>query len=417
MAVDALPPTFEELTEEDIQLLEARAAQRRRRFAVTIDLYLLLTVGILVAVGLMMVWSTTFFWSEPQAAIFLQQLRNAAFGFVLMFILSLIDYRRLRRLAIPAMGITVTLLFLVLVLPGVRVVFGARRAFFDGAVQPAEFAMLSVTLYMAAWLASKQARIRQLTYGLLPFALLVGAVAGLIILEPDLSTAALILITASLMFFLAGADWTQLGITFIAFVVMGVVAATQFDYARARVENFFDLLRDPLLASDQAQNAIIGFLNGGLTGVGLGESRQKFQNLSAPHTDSIFAVIGEELGLIGCAFVIGLFVVLMVRGFKIARSAPDMFGSLLASGITISIVVEALFNIAVMASVIPFTGVPLPFISFGGSSLVTGLASIGILLSISRVTARRSVPTRKVNETLSLPGMRGAITRVRGRYE
>ncbi|MCE7947703.1 MAG: cell division protein FtsW [Chloroflexi bacterium CFX4] len=413
--LDAIPQPFDELTEEDALLLEQRAAERRRRFMVTIDLYLVLTVGILVAIGLMMVWSTTFFWSEPQSAIFLQQFRNALFGFAVMFVLSLIDYRWWRRLAIPIMAVTLGLLVAVLIFG--ETVFGARRAFFSGAVQPAELAALTVVIYMAAWLAAKQSKIRHLTYGLLPFALLVGAVAGLIILEPDLSTAALILLTATIMFFLAGADWVQLAITFGAFIIMGLIAVSQFDYARARVENFLDLLRDPLLASDQAQNAIIGFLNGGLTGVGLGESRQKFENLSAPHTDAIFAILGEELGLIGCAFVIGLFVLLMMRGFRIARNAPDTFGALLAAGITISIVAEAMFNIAVMASVIPFTGVPLPFISFGGSSLVSGLAAVGVLLSVSRVTARRSVPTRKVNETLSLPGMRGSITRVRQRFE
>jgi cell division protein FtsW len=413
--LDGVQPTFEELSEEEALLLEQRAAERRRRFAVTIDLYLVLTVGILVAIGLMMVWSTTFFWSEPQSAIFMQQFRNALFGFAVMFVLSYIDYHWWRRLAIPIMALTLALLIAVLIFG--ETVFGAKRAFFNGAVQPAELAALTVVMYMAAWLAAKQSKIRQLTYGLLPFALLVGAVAGLIILEPDLSTAALILVTATVMFFLAGADWLQLLITFSAFILMGLLAISQFDYARARVENFFDLLRDPLLASDQAQNAIIGFLNGGLTGVGLGESRQKFENLSAPHTDAIFAVIGEELGLIGCALVIGLFVVLMMRGFRIARQAPDTFGALLAAGITVSIVLEAMFNIAVMASVIPFTGVPLPFISFGGSSLVSGLAAVGVLLNISRVIARQAVPTRKVNETLWLTGMRGTITRVRHRFE
>lgn len=420
MAERVLPPQFVEEEDdapdvdselEDEELLEQRANERRRRFTVGVDTYLVLTVGVLTAIGLMMVWSTTFFWAEPQSAIFFQQLRNAAIGFGIMFVFGLVDYRLWRRIAIPLMGVMMFALVAVLIVGETR--FGARRAFFAGAVQPSELAMLVVVIYMAAWLASKQSKIRRLTYGLLPFALLVGSVAGLIILEPDLSTAAMILITAALMFFLAGADWVQIGITLLAFLIAGLLAISQFDYARARVENFLDLLRDPLQASDQAQNAIIAFLNGGVSGVGLGESRQKFESLSAPHTDSVFAIIGEELGLLGCALVIGLFVVLLWRGFRIARQAPDMFGSLIAAGVTISIVVEALFNIAVMASVVPFTGVPLPFISFGGSSLVAGLASIGILLSISRATARRSVPVRKVNETLSLPGMRGALLRVR----
>lgn len=408
--MNSLPQFIDDLPDED-ELLEKRASERRRLFTASVDTYLLLTVGILVAIGLMMVWSTTFYWSEPQSAIFLQQLRNAFLGFVVMSILALIDYRLWRRMAIPMMGVTILLLAAVLVVGDT--VFGARRAFFGGAVQPAEVAALVVVIYMSAWLTSKQTRLKNLTYGLLPFALLVGIVAGLILMEPDISTAVMVLATASIMFFLAGADWRQLGIAFVAFVIVGLVAISQFDYARARVESFFDLLRDPLTANDHAQAAIIGFLNGGIGGVGLGESRQKFEQLPTPHTDSIFAVIGEELGLAGCALVVGLYVVLMVRGFRIAKNAPDLFGGLLASGITVSIVVEALFNIAVMASVVPFTGVPLPFISFGGSSLVSSLASMGILISISRATVRKSVPTRKVNETLSLPGMRATISRVR----
>ncbi|CAG0963007.1 putative peptidoglycan glycosyltransferase FtsW [Anaerolineae bacterium] len=408
--MNSLPQFIDDLPDEE-ELLEKRASERRRLFTASVDTYLLLTVGILVAIGLMMVWSTTFYWSEPQSAIFLQQLRNAFLGFVVMSILALIDYRLWRRMAIPMMGVTILLLAAVLVVGDT--VFGARRAFFGGAVQPAEVAALVVVIYMSAWLTSKQTRLKNLTYGLLPFALLVGIVAGLILMEPDISTAVMVLATASIMFFLAGADWRQLGIAFVAFVIVGLVAISQFDYARARVESFFDLLRDPLTANDHAQAAIIGFLNGGIGGVGLGESRQKFEQLPTPHTDSIFAVIGEELGLAGCALVVGLYVVLMVRGFHIAKNAPDLFGGLLASGITVSIVVEALFNIAVMASVVPFTGVPLPFISFGGSSLVSSLASMGILISISRATVRKSVPTRKVNETLSLPGMRATISRVR----
>src|SRR5262249_45095800 len=287
--------------------------------------------------------------------------------------------------------------------------------YFEGSVQPSELAVLIVVVYMAAWLASKQSKLRSLTYGLLPFAALVGIVAGLIILEPDLSTAALILVVAATMFFLAGADWIQMGITAVVFGAVGVIAVNNIDYARARVQSFLDLLRDPIQAhASHAQNVITAFLNGGLTGVGLGQGYQKFYNLPAPHTDSIFAVVGEELGLVGCALIIGLFILLLVRGFRIARNAPDLFGSLLAAGVTVSLVIEALFNVAVMASVIPLIGVPLPFISFGGSSLVASMAAIGLLLSVSRRTAITKPVTRKTNETLNLPGMRGSM-RVRQR--
>jgi cell division protein FtsW len=390
--------------------LEQRAAQRRRSLVTGIDSYLVLTIGVLVAIGLMMVWSTTFFWSEPQSRMFLQQTGNALLGMFIMFIFTMIDYRIWKRFAIPLMAVAIVLLAGVLVLGEER--FGARRAYFNGALQPAELAQVITVIYMATWLASKQTKIRNLTYGLLPFALLVGTVAGLIVLEPDLSTAALILITASAMFFLAGADLVQLGLIALAFVIGGFIAVTQFDYAETRINSFVQLLQDPINAdADHSQSVIVAFLNGGIGGVGLGESRQKFENLSTPHTDAIFAVIGEELGLIGCAIVVALYVVLMWRGFRVARNAPDAFGSLLAAGITLSIVLEALFNIAVMAAAVPFVGVPLPLVSFGGSALVSGLASLGLLLSVSRVTARKSVPTRKVNEMLNIPGTR--VSRVR----
>src|SRR5260221_8912771 len=217
-----------------------------------------------------------------------------------------------------------------------------------------------------------------------------------------------------LMFFLAGADWIQMGITAVVFVGAGYVAINNIDYARARVQSFLDLLRDPIQShASHAQSVITAFLNGGLTGVGLGQGYQKFFNLPAPHTDSIFAVVGEELGLVGCALIIGLFVLLLVRGFRIARNAPDSFGALLAAGLTVSLVVEGLFNIAVMASVVPLVGVPLPFISFGGSSLIASMASVGLLISISRAAGKVKPATRKTNETLNLPGVRGSISRVR----
>ena len=415
MANPALP-RFVEDEYDDALAVRERVAEKRRQFTATIDLYLVLAVGVLIAIGLMMVWSTTFFWSDPQSAIFMQQLRNVVLGTVVMLVLSIIDYRIWRRLSIPLMGISVVLLLGLLVLPGVKTIFGSRRAYFDGAVQPSEIAMVTVVVYMAAWLASKQTKLRSVTYGLLPFAALVGIVAGLIILEPDLSTASLIFITAAIMFFLAGADWIQMGITAVVFVGAGYVAINNIDYARARVQSFLVLLRDPIQShASHAQSVITAFLNGGLTGVGLGQGYQKFFNLPAPHTDSIFAVVGEELGLVGCALIIGLFVLLLVRGFRIARNAPDLFGSLLAAGITILLVVEALFNIAVMASVIPLVGVPLPFISFGGSSLVAAMAGVGLLLSVSRSTAIAKPVTRKTNETLNLPGVRGSFSRVRQR--
>jgi cell division protein FtsW len=401
---DAAVPQFTDDADEapDGVGLARRAAERRRHFAVTLDLYLVITVGALLAIGLMMVWSTTFFLdSNSSTAYFFQQLRSMVVGAVIMFALSAVDYRVWRRLAIPLMGAIVAALVAVLVVGAL--ILNARRTLFAGAVQPSEPAKVIVVVYMAAWLSSKQGKIRNLTYGLLPFAVLVGIVGGLIILEPDLSTAALILIASAIMFFLAGADWLQIGITAIVFVVVGAFAITHIPYAALRLQSWIDVIRDPVQAhASHAQNVIIAFLNGGLTGVGLGGGYQKFYNLSVPHSDSIFAVIGEELGLVGCALVIGLYVVFMLRGYRIARLAPDRFGALLASGITTLIMIQALYNIASMATIVPLAGVPLPFISFGGSSLVTVMAGVGLLLSVSRGTAKQA----------TLAGAQRAIARI-----
>lgn len=397
--VDTALPTFVE--DAEAEPLARRAAERRRHFTVSIDMYLVIAVGALLAIGLMMVWSTTFFLGSSPYTYFFQQARSMAIGAVAMLGLSAIDYRIWRRLATPLMGAIVIALIAVLLLGAT--ILSAKRTLFEGAVQPSEPAKLVVVIYMAAWLSSKQGKLRNLTYGLLPFAVLVSVVGGLIIAEPDLSTAALILITSAIMFFLAGADWLQMGITGIVFVVAGGFAITHINYAALRLQSWLDVIRDPVQAhASHAQNVIIAFLNGGLTGVGLGSGYQKFYNLSVPHSDSIFAVIGEELGLIGCAVVIGLFVVFMLRGFRVARRAPDMFGSLMAAGITTLIMAQALYNIASMATIVPLAGVPLPFISFGGSSLVTVMAGVGLLLSVSRGTAKQ----------VNLAGTRRTIARI-----
>jgi cell division protein FtsW len=249
---------------------------------------------------------------------------------------------------------------------------------------------------MAAWLAAKRNKIRRITYGIIPFSVLIGIVAFLIVLQPDISTAASILATALSMFFIAGADWIQLLVIGSVMGIAGWQLVTRLDYAQQRISAHMAAVENLTQASDHVQMAVAAFINGGLTGVGLGESTQKFGNsLPFPHTDSIFAVIGEELGLLGTFCVIMLFVTLIYRGFTIARHAPDAFGGLLAAGVTCWIAYDALLNIAVMTALVPPTGVPLPFISFGGSSLVAALAGVGLMLSVSRAINKNAVPKRK----------------------
>ncbi|GIK65372.1 MAG: hypothetical protein BroJett018_31660 [Chloroflexota bacterium] len=387
------------------KLDKTRAEQRRRLFAPNFDLYLLSVVGVLCAIGLLMVYSASidasFLATEDASTtyFFQRQLRNFFIGLVIMYVLMRLDYRIWRRLSIWMMLGTIMMLVFVLEYGDRRL--EAQRALFQGSFQPGEAAKLIVVIYMAAWLASKRHKIRQVTYGIIPFSIMVGVVAFLVVLQPDLSTAASILATAMTMFFLAGASWSQIIIVMGSATALGITIALKLPYANQRIEAHLNAINDLTQANDHVQAAIAAFLNGGLFGVGLGQGRQKFGALPFPHTDSVFAVIGEELGLVGCAVVIALYVILVYRGFNVARNARDSFGALLAAGITCWLVYDALLNISVMTALAPPTGVPLPFISFGGSSLVAAMASVGLMLSVSRVSAQPQAPERRqVREVL-----------------
>jgi cell division protein FtsW len=372
---------------------EAAPSERRVGFLASIDGYLIVVMGILLAIGLLMVYSTTFDWSYQdfgsEWAIFTQHGRNAVVGIVIMLLLIAIDYRIWRRLAVLLLLVTIGALVAVLLFGDE--VFNARRSLINGSFQPGELAELVIVIYMAAWLSSRRTQIRSITYGLLPFAVLVGIVAALILAQPDISTAATIIIVAGIMFFLAGADLVQMGVALLVVVVVGVVYVSYVgpEYAQGRVSSYLSGTSDVTQADYHVQQAIVAFTNGGLTGVGLGQGKQKFGNLPAPHTDSIFAVLGEELGLLGASLVVGLYIAMVVRGLQIARRSVDNFGALLAAGITIWIAIKALLNIAVMTAIVPPTGASLPFISFGGSSLVVVMAGTGLLLSVARVKAQQ----------------------------
>ena len=376
-------------------------AERRRAYAAGFDLYLALVVAGLCAIGLMMVYSASIDVSyqvtgnaSSTTYFFVRQLRSMVLGVAVLLLFSRLDYHVWRRLAVPMIGVVIVLLLLVLRFGDMR--FQAQRSLIQGSIQPGELAKFTVVLYMAAWLAAKRSRIRRITYGIIPFSILVGTIAFLIVLQPDLSTATSILATALTLFFIAGADLFQMVAIGGLMGVAGWQLISRLDYAQQRLTAHWGAIEDLRQASDHVQQAVTAFINGGLTGVGLGESKQKFANtLPFPHTDSIFAVIGEELGLLGTFLVIALFVALIFRGFTIARYAPDAFGGLLAAGVTCWIAYDALLNIAVMTAMIPPTGVPLPFISYGGSSLVAALAGVGVMLNVSRAVSRSAIPRRR----------------------
>lgn len=347
---------------------------------------MMLAVAGLVIIGLMMVYSATFDWSYQKYGssfrIASRQFLWVGLGLIALMVMAGIPYDWWQRVAVPVMGVALLLLVLVLFVGDER--FGARRSFFGGSVQPGELAKLATAIYVAAWLASKGDQIRDVTYGLVPFAILIGMVAGLIVMQPDISTAVLIVLTALAMFFFAGADIFQLAIGGIVSGITFLVLINQLPYARQRIDEYLQIWRDPTRVGYHIQQALIALGSGGLFGVGLGQGQEKLGYLPAAHTDSIFAVLGEELGFVGCLVVVGLFVLLAYRGFKIALEASEPFAALLACGITCWLTFQALINVAVMTGLLPFTGIALPFISSGGSAMVVSLAGVGLLLSVSR---------------------------------
>jgi cell division protein FtsW len=348
------------------------------------DYLLIIAVAALLIAGLMMVYSATFALGyqlyEQPTYFFIRQLLWMGMGLLAMIIVARIEYHVWRRWSIPLMAGALLLLGLVLAVGSDR--FGGQRWLLNGSIQPGEIAKLAVIIYIADWLSSKGERIRQVTYGLVPFAILLGFVTGLIMLQPDFSTAVLIATTAIAMFFIAGGI---LGGTTFAVLI------TRSEYRLARVISFLNPTGDHLGGNYQVRQILIALGSGGITGLGLGDSRQKFGYIPASHTDGIFAILGEELGLIGCLVVIGLFAFLAYRGFRVALASPDAFGTVLAAGLTCSLIFQALINIAVVTALAPVTGVPLPFISFGGSSLVVSMMAIGLLLAISRGTLPQGV--------------------------
>lgn len=378
-----------------------RSIERRRNFIASLDKPLVAIVGLLVIIGSLMIFSTTFDWSNATrgtaTAIFVEDhLRNVILSLIGLVFFAIVDYRFWKRFAIWLLLITIGALIAVLLFGDDT--FGARRSLIGGRFQPGELAEFTIVVYMAAWLGSKNTKVDSLMFGLVPFIVVVGIITWLITQQPDLSSAAVIAMTASIMYFLAGANLLHVGAIFGLGTGFGLVLVQGLGYAQTRIADYTAGLIDPTQANYHTQQAIIAFLKGGWTGVGLGQSEQKFGALPAPHTDSIFAIIGEELGVVGATFVVILFVAFAIRGFQIARNARDPFGALLCIGFTSWVIIQALLNIAVMTALVPSTGVPLPFISFGGSSLMVLMIGVGLMLSVQRIAnVRQTTSERRKN--------------------
>jgi len=351
-----------------------------------VDMPLLLTVVALVVFGLIMLYSASFDFSFNEYGsstyMFLRQVMWLGLGIVLAFGLSLFDYHNWRKVVLLAMLVTIGLLLSVLVINESRL--GASRALLDGSYQPSEIAKLIAVIYLSVWLYAKRQFLHDVSLGLIPLGVILGIIGGLIYLQPDLSAAGTVLILGGLLFFLAGADIKQIAFLLILAVVMAWVVVQFSATGQDRVNSFIAGLQDPTHASYHVQRSFEAVIKGGIFGVGLGQADTKLTGLPFAPTDSIFAVVAEELGLFGSILLIALYAALIWRGLVIARRAPDMLGTLLASGITFWIGIEALINMAVMVGLMPFAGNALPFISAGGSNLVSTLCAIGIMFNISR---------------------------------
>jgi cell division protein FtsW len=350
-----------------------------------------LTALVLTCVGIVMVYSASSVAAQAQhhdGAFFLKrQIVYALIGLAAMSVAWKVHYAKLRRWTVPLLILTVLAVIMVLFPQVGRMAGGARRWLSFGGVfnfQPAELAKLGMILYLSNFLANRGTRVREFGPGLLPplFIFLILAVA--ILKQPDLGSVLILAMITGVMLFVGGARMDHLLAVGCAAVPAVLAVVMHASYRSSRLLAFLDPWKDPQRTGFHIIQSLLALGSGGVTGLGLGHSTQKFFYLPERHTDFIFAIIGEELGLAGALVVLVLFVLLAAWGYRISLRLPDRYGVLLATGLTTMLVGQAALNIGVVCGAVPITGVPLPFISFGGSSLVFSYLAIGILLNLSQ---------------------------------
>jgi len=344
----------------------------------------------LAAIGLVMVYSASSVVAYDRladSAYFLKrQAAWTALGFAALWLARGIHYQRLRAFTVPVL-VLVALMLVAVQIPGIgRVAGGARRWLVAGPItfQPVELAKLALVLYLAHFLAHRGVSIRNLRRGVLPPLAITTGLAALVLRQPDMGSAMVLGVVTMSLLFVGGARIVHLALIAIAALPVVALAVVVAPYRFQRILAFLNPWHDPQGTGFHIIQSLLAFGSGGLFGVGLGASRQKFFYLPERHTDFIFAILGEELGLLGTLGLLAVFGLFIYRGFRIARAAPDRYGALLALGITASVAGQALMNMGVATGLLPVTGVPLPFVSFGGTSLVTTMIQVGILLNISQ---------------------------------
>ncbi len=356
------------------------------------DFAILFCSLVLLCIGIIMVFSSStvqaYYFHKDSLYFLKKQLIWAFLGFVAMIFFMNYDYWNLKKHEKTIVFLMFVLLVIVLI-PGIGIkVNDARRWIGIGSltVQPSELAKIGMIIYLSCGLERKQDKIKNFFTGILPFLIVMSAVCGLILVEPHLSATVLIGLVTIVLLFVAGGKITHL--LLLGFVGLGAVVMLTFTegYRLKRYTSFLNPWADAQKGGYHIIQSLYALASGGLIGVGLGKSRQKFFYLPEPQTDFIFAIIAEELGFIGAVFIMALFIFLIWRCYKTALMAPDLFGKFLAAGLTTLIALQFLINIAVVTGSMPVTGMPLPFISYGGSSLIITMIQVGILLNISRYT-------------------------------
>ena len=380
-------------------MINATTPKSRRRTNVqtlSFDVGLLLIVASLLVIGLLMVysasWDVSMAISDSQNAIFLRQVLWVALGVIGATVLSFFDYHRYRKWVVPMMIVVIISLLAVLVIREVR--YNSARSLLGGSIQPSEFAKLVSILYLSVWLTNNKDMLKDFKNYLLPLSFGIGFIVALILAQPDLSAGLTVLMLGIMLLYLAGGDWKHVGIVILAGLLGFVFLINVMPTGRIRFAEYLSGLQNPAQSSYHIQRTYEAIIKGGAFGVGLGKATTKFTGLPLPHTDSIFAVVAEETGIVGSMIVIALYVLLIWRGFKIARNAPDQLGSLLAFGLTSWIVIEALINVAVIVGLLPFAGNALPFISAGGSSMTATMAAIGIVMNVARQGTNKAASER-----------------------
>ena len=379
-------------------MLERESAPKRLIKILTrrrnpVDSSLVIIMVMLLAAGLLVLFSATYFAAtENRLSEVIKQLLGIALGTVACIVTSRIPYRFWRQTWVVATGLIISAILLILVIiPGIGVyINGSRRWLSIGGLsfQPSELAKFAIVLYMATVLSYAGPRIKRLWTGIVPVLIVPGVTFLLILEQPNLSTAGSIMIVSLILIIMAGAKWRHILLMLVSGVCVGGFYAWSEPYRRRRLMSFrnpFAMMHDE---GYQLSQSLIAFGSGGVFGMGLGQGRQKYAYLPYPESDFIFAIVGEDFGLLGCMAVIALFVALMIAGYRVAIACRDKFGALLAAGITSSITVQAFLNMGVVVGILPTTGLPLPFFSAGGTSVSITMAAMGILMNISRTAGK-----------------------------